>query len=61
MPYTQTVLPALTFDRPVPELTEPEDAQTLAAIEEGIANSTPVRAFLSKKFAKNSRRIEQYG
>jgi len=28
---------ALTFDHPVPELTEDEDAQTLAAIGEGIA------------------------
>jgi len=28
---------ALMFDRPVPELTEEEDAQTLAAIEIGIA------------------------
>jgi hypothetical protein len=34
----QTVdMPALTFDRPVPELTEEEDAQTLAKIERGIA------------------------
>ena len=29
-------MPALTFDHPVPELTEEEDAQTLAAIEAGI-------------------------
>ena len=30
-------MPALTFDRPVPELTEAESAQTLTAIDEGIA------------------------
>jgi predicted transcriptional regulator len=30
-------MPTLIFDRPVPELTEAEDAQTLSAIEEGIA------------------------
>ena len=28
---------ALLFDHPAPELTEKEDEQTLAAIEEGIA------------------------
>ena len=28
---------ALKFDRPVPEMTEEEDLQTLAAIEEGVA------------------------
>ena len=27
----------ITFDRPVPELTEEEDALTLAVIEDGIA------------------------
>jgi len=30
-------MPTLTFDRPVPELTEEEDLRTLSAIEEGIA------------------------
>jgi hypothetical protein len=30
----------LTFDYPVPELTEEEDAQTLAAIEQGVAQPT---------------------
>jgi predicted transcriptional regulator len=30
-------MPTLTFDRPVPELTEEEDAQTMAAIEAGVA------------------------
>lgn len=30
-------MPAQMFDHPVPELTDEEDAQTLAAIEEGIA------------------------
>jgi hypothetical protein len=30
----------LTFDYPVPELTEEEDAQTLAAIEQGVAQLT---------------------
>jgi len=30
-------MPALTFDRPVPELTEEEDRRTLSAIEAGIA------------------------
>ena len=30
-------MPALKFDQPVPELTEHEDAKTLAAIAEGIA------------------------
>jgi hypothetical protein len=29
-------MPQLKFDRPEPELTEQEDAETLAAIEEGI-------------------------
>jgi predicted transcriptional regulator len=30
-------MPAPTFDHPVPDLTDAEDAQTLAAIETGIA------------------------
>jgi predicted transcriptional regulator len=30
-------MPELKFDRPVPELTDEADAQTLAAIAEGIA------------------------
>lgn len=30
-------MPVSTFDHPVPELTEEEDARTLAAIENGIA------------------------
>jgi predicted transcriptional regulator len=30
-------MPELKFDHPVPELTEEEDAQTSAAIENGIA------------------------
>jgi hypothetical protein len=30
-------MPTLMFDQPVPELTEDEDTQTLAATERGIA------------------------
>jgi predicted transcriptional regulator len=30
-------MPELMFDHPVPELTDEEDPQTLAAIDEGIA------------------------
>ena len=32
-----TLMPALTFDRPVPKLTKEEDPRTLSAIEAGIA------------------------
>ncbi len=33
--YSEVIMPELKFDQPVPELTEQEDAETLAAIAEG--------------------------
>ncbi|HEY1949023.1 MAG TPA: hypothetical protein VGG97_18595 [Bryobacteraceae bacterium] len=49
-------MPQLKFDHPVPELTEEEDAETLATIEEGIqqlnaGQGIPIEE-LRKEFAK---------
>ena len=49
-------MPELKFDQPVPELTEQEDAETLAAIDEGSEQLDEGRGIpveeLRKEFAR---------